>query len=173
MANEGKSFGNPAKEYAQRVAIESFTKRPVETFQNEWMDRGVELEMEAREMYEMQRFCDVDNGGFMSMDRFGASSDGLVGEFGMIEIKSVKFNTHFERLRLGGVDNKYYWQMLGNLWVYGRTWCDFVSYCPDFPESKQLYVCRVEYNNEEAKRLILRLSEFIKEVDKNIKILQN
>ena len=37
MANYGKAFGNPALQYAMRVAIESKTKRSIETFKNDWM----------------------------------------------------------------------------------------------------------------------------------------
>jgi len=164
MANYGKAFGNPAKQYAMRVAIEGFTGRSIETFKNEWMERGNELEQSARDLYSFQTFTDVLPGGFAESGRFGGSSDGLAGN-GLIEIKSVKYSTHMERLIKGGIDNTYQWQIRGCMWLYDREWCDFISYCPDFPESKQLYVFRVERDAEEEKRLIARLNEFVKLVD--------
>ena len=171
MANYGKAFGNPALEYAMRVAIESKTMVSIETFQNEWMERGIELEEDARELYQMETFTDVLPGGFCEKDRFGSSSDGLVDE-GMVEIKCPKYTTHFERLIKGGIDPKYQWQIRGQMWVYDRPWCDFVSYCPDFTQRKRLYVCRVERDLVEEGRMVARLKEFVEQVDLFIKILE-
>lgn len=170
MANQGKAFGNPAIQYAQRVAIESKTNVNIETFQNEWMEKGIEMEQEAREAYQMATFTDVLPGGFCESGRFGSSSDGLV-EDGMTEIKCVKYNTHFERLVKGGFDTTYQWQIRGQMWLYDKPWCDFVSYCPDFPHNKQLYIYRVERDLVYEDEMIFRLNEFTQVVDKYIEIL--
>jgi len=171
MANYGKAFGNPALEYAMRVAIESKTNRSIETYKNEWMDRGLELESDAREAYQDITFRDVFPGNYSEIGRFGASSDGLTGE-GMIEIKCVKYNTHFERLVKGGFDTSYQWQIRGQMWLYDKPWCDFVSYCPDFPHNKQLYIYRVERDHQEEQSLMNRLEEFEQVVDKYINLLE-
>ncbi len=171
MANYGKAFGNPAIQYAQRIAIESKTNVNIETFKNEWMERGVELEADARELYQDLTFTEVYPGGFSEIGRFGASSDGQV-EKGLIEIKSVKYNTHFERLVKGGFDTAYQWQIRGQMWLYDRDWCDFVSYCPDFPHNKELYIYRVERDQEEEKRMIERLNEFADKVDYYTNLLE-
>jgi len=172
MANYGKAFGNPAIQYAQRIAIESKTNRSIETFKSEWMERGIELEADARELYSDLTFTDVLPGGFAQDGRFGASSDGIAGE-GLIEIKSVKYSTHFERLVKGGYDRAYQWQMRGQMWLYDKPWCDFVSYCPDFPVNKQLYIFRVERDQEEEGKLIARLTEFESTVQYHINILED
>jgi len=171
MANYGKAFGNPAVQYAQRIAIEAKTNRSIETFKNEWMDRGTELEDDARQLYSDLTFTDVLPGGFAHDGRFGASSDGIAGE-GLIEIKSVKYNTHFERLVKGGFDTSYQWQIRGQMWLYDRDWCDFVSYCPDFPVNKQLYIFRVDRDEELEEQLKTRLNEFAELVDHYINILE-
>ena len=171
MANNGKAFGKPALDYAMRVAIESKTNVSIETYQNEWMEKGIETEQEAREAYEIETFQDVLPGGFCEVDRFGSSSDGLVSD-GMIEIKCTKYNTHFERLVKGGFDSSYQWQIRGQMWVYEKPWCDFVSYCPDFPMNKQLYVFRVDRDRELEKQMLVRLNQFSVEVDKYIRILE-
>lgn len=171
MANSPGAFGNPAKEYAMRVAIESKTNRSIETFKNEWMDRGNELESDARELYQDLTFRDVFPGNYSEIGRFGASSDGLTGD-GLIEIKCVKYNTHMQRLIKGGYDTKYRWQIRGQMWLYDRDWCDFVSYCPDFPESKQLYIFRVERDPVEENQLITRLNDFEKTVQTYINLLE-
>jgi putative phage-type endonuclease len=171
MANYGKAFGNPAVQYAQRVAIESKTKRCIETYSNQWMDRGVELEDDARQMYSDLNFADVLPGGFMQYGHFGSSSDGLTDD-GMIEIKCPKYSTHFNTIVKGGYDESYQWQIRGQMWIYNRPWCDFVSYCPDFPLDKQLYVYRVERDKELEEKLVGRLNEFVTVVNSYIKHLE-
>ena len=171
MANYGKAFGNPALQYAMRIAIESKTNRTIETFKNDWMERGIEMEQDARDLYSDLTFTDVLPGGFAESGRFGASSDGLTDK-GLIEIKCPKFSTHFETLRKGKYDLTYQWQIRGQMWLYDKPWCDFVSYCPDFPVNKQLYIFRVERDAEEEKRLIARLKEFEQTVESYINILE-
>ncbi len=170
LANAPKAFGNPAIQYAQRVAIEGKTNVTIETFQNDWMEKGLELEQDAREAYQMATFTDVLPGGFAELDRFGSSSDGLVGP-GMIEIKCPKYSTHFDSLVKGGYDSKYQWQMRGQMWVYDKPWVDFVSYCPDLPQNKQLYIFRVERDKAEEDHMIARLNQFVSQVDTFIQIL--
>ncbi len=158
--NLSAAWGKQAKDYAMRIAIERTTGKIMDHgFSNEWMDRGHELEPIAREEYEYQTFTDVTNGGFICDDNFGASSDGLVKKGG-IEIKSVKYTTHFERLIKGGFDPKYTWQIYGNIWAYNLQWLDFVSFCPEFPEDKQLYIFRVKRDDEKIKNLVDRLDRF-------------
>jgi len=171
MANYGKAFGNPAIQYAMRTAIESKTKRMIETFQNEWMARGTELEQDAREAYEMQTFRTVLPGGFCERDGFGASSDGLADE-GMIEIKCPKYSTHFATLLSESYDTTYQWQIRGQMWLYDRPWCDFVSYCPEMPESKQLLIYRVERDVFEERKLVARLTDFKELVQSYINALE-
>ena len=170
LANLGKTFGPPAVEYAMRVAIESQTGRGITNFQNSWMERGLEEEPNAREMYSDLTFTEVTNGGFMEFGRFGSSSDGLTDE-GMIEIKCPKFSTHMEWIVKGGYDLKYQWQIRGQMYIYDRPWCDFVSYCPDFPTDKQLYTFRVERDRDQEAVMIERLNEFVTVVDSYIKHL--
>lgn len=65
MANNGKAFGEPAKRYAQKVALERVTrKREDESYSNAFMERGTELEPFARTLYSQETMNDVDNGGF-------------------------------------------------------------------------------------------------------------
>lgn len=167
MANDGKAFGKPAITYAQKVAIESYTHRSIESYTNEWMERGKEQEDAARDAYKAHMFVDVHPGDFAEDETgtYGASSDGQVEGGGLIEIKCVKYNTHFERLLKGSYDTSYRWQILGNLWLYDQEWCDFVSYCSDFPVSKQLYVFRVFRDRAVEAGMISRLTDFANQVN--------
>ena len=169
MANDDK-FGDPAKDYAERLALERRTLTRIETFKNEYMERGTNLEPEARALYEMENFVKVENGGFFKSGWIGGSPDGLVGEGG-IEIKSVIYGTHFERLRKGGYDLKYKWQIQGNALLAGLDWVDFVQYCPEFPPNKRLYVFRVERDEEMISALLDKLERFELLITDNLKLL--
>jgi hypothetical protein len=60
------------------------------------MQRGIELEPEARAFYELERSLDVRQVGFITTDdgRFGCSPDGLVGVEGGLELKCPDGKTH-------------------------------------------------------------------------------
>ena len=163
MANYGKAFGDPAKKYAVNIAIEQITGNAIaSTYTNDHMQRGHEQEPIAREMYEDDYFCEVTNGGFFESEFVGCSPDGLVDNDGVIEIKSVISTTHFATLKRQDVDPAYKWQCIGNLKFTGRDWIDFISYCEEFPESKQLFVKRMKKEDftEEFKMIDERIRQF-------------
>jgi hypothetical protein len=163
MANYNKAFGNPAKEYAVNIAIEQITKKPVpSSYTNSHMQRGHEQEPIARMLYEDDTFCSVDNGGFFGSDFVGCSPDGLVNNNGVIEIKSVISKVHYASVKRQNLDPAYKWQCIGNLLFTGREWLDFVSYCSDFPQDKQLFIHRIKSDDlsEEFGMIAKRIGEF-------------
>ncbi len=162
MANLGKAFGEPAKKYAVNIAIEQITGNPITSnYSNDHMERGHEQEPIARGLYEQEMFCEVDNGGFFDGGFIGCSPDGIL-EDGVIEIKSVIPSVHFANIKRGTVDPAYKWQCIGNLQYTDREWLDFISFCADFPEDKQLFTHRLyaEKLTEEFKILNDRTHEF-------------
>jgi hypothetical protein len=168
MANDGKAFGDPAKDYALKIALERVTGRRAEfSFTNDDMERGHEQEPVARMIYEDDRFVDVGNGGFFDCGEYGDSPDGLIGDDGVLEIKCVVAKTHYATLRRGSFDPAYRWQLVGHLDCTGRQWVDFASYCSDFPESEQLIVYRLTRDEcaAELERLRERRSQFLALVD--------
>jgi len=177
MANEGKAFGQPAIEYAEKVALEIVTGERDESssFKNGYMERGNDLEPVAKELYEIERFCEVSNGGFNISDceKFGDSPDGNVGKNGCIEIKSVIPKTQWKRIKKGGIDLSYKWQIQGHLLLGKKEWCDFVSYCPEMPENKRLHIERVYPDEDMIKRLKQRLTLFHEEVLNNVELLKS
>ena len=124
-----------------KVAYERLTNESPESFSNEWMQRGSELEPEAREWYELETYNKVHNGGFFEHSEWiGASPDGLVGDDGLIEIKCPKYSTMIGYLINKELPKTYEWQVHGQLWVADRQWCDFVAYHPKL----QPLIIRVE-----------------------------
>lgn len=171
MANYGKAFGDPAKRYALQIALEILTGRKAEhSFKNDDMERGHEQEPIARMLYEEQNFVDITNGGFFDCGDHGDSPDGLVGDDGVIEIKSVLAPTHEATLLRGAPDPAYRWQLIGHLDCTGRDWVDFVSYCSDYPEWKQLAVYRINRTDvgDELAMLAERRAEFLRLVQQKV-----
>lgn len=174
MANYGKAFGDPAKKYAVSIALGQITGKPMpQGFSNEHMERGHEDEHLARMAYEAETFCKVKKGGFFYCDDFGSSPDGLVGDDGAIEIKCAIPSIHYERIRKQSYDSAYKWQLVGNMMIPGRKWIDFVSFCPEFPPDKRLYIVKLRACNfkEEFDMVRIRVNEFrrlIKETKETI-----
>lgn len=164
MANFGKAFGEPAQRYALQIALEIVTGRKAEhSFKNDEMERGHEQEPMARMLYEDLHFTEITNGGFFDCGDYGDSPDGLVGDDGVIEIKSVIASTHRATIKRGSPDPSYRWQIVGHLDCSGRDWVDFVSYCSDYPEWSQLVVYRTYRADvaEELAQLAERRSQFL------------
>ena len=101
----------------------------------EWMQRGTELEPQAREFYEFASDSHVDLIGFCKDDvyEYGVSPDGLIGSDGLLEIKCPAPSTHIGYLRANKLPSTYKQQVMGQLLVTERAWCDFLSYHPDMP----------------------------------------
>lgn len=157
MANNGAAFGDPAKRYALQLALERINGCKVQvSFTNEHMERGHEQEPIARMLYEEETFTEVTNGGFFDWGEYGDSPDGLVGDEGVAEFKSVIAPTHYATFRRGNFDPAYRWQLVGHLDCTARRWVDFCSFCADFPETQRLLVYRMYRDDVAAEIQALR-----------------
>jgi putative phage-type endonuclease len=132
------------KDLITEIAGELITGEVEETYSNDAMERGKELEPEARIMYENELFK-VDQVGFCLPDEenefsdwIGVSPDGLLYD-GMVEIKCPLRKTHLNYIEAGKLPTEYWWQVQGQLFVTGLAWCDFVSYYPNM----KMFVVRV------------------------------
>jgi putative phage-type endonuclease len=150
------------------LVVERLTGQPVETYQNDAMRRGTELEAEARDAYSFTTSLAVEETGFVTCDDLpntGCSPDGLIGDDGLVEIKCpASMAKHLDALLKGSHAVEYAWQLQHQLMVTGRAWVDAVSYDSRFPEHLQLAVVRV-FPNEPA---ISELREAIMAADVEI-----
>lgn len=96
------------------------------------MLRGQMDEPIARDLY-AEHFAPVRELGFMvraeSTWRLGYSPDGLVGDDGLIEIKSRRQKKQLTTVLADEVPPENMAQLQAGLLVTGREWCDYVSYC--------------------------------------------
>lgn len=175
MANDGRAFGDPAKAYALKIALEIKTGKAAEySFSNDHMIRGQEQEPIARMLYEEENFLTIGNGGFFDCGRHGDSPDGLILKDGVLEIKCVIATTHYATMLRDSFDPAHRWQLVSHLDCSERNWVDFVSYCSDFPEDKQMLVYRL-YREEckvELERLAARRHDFLELVDSTLRNIQ-
>ena len=168
MANGEKAFGDPAKKLAVDIALEQIVGHPVGiSYSNAQMERGHEQEPIARLLYESEYFYSVDDGGVYDNGFTGCSPDGLVNLDGLIEIKSVIASQQYKRVKSGTYDSGYRWQLMFNLKESGREWIDYISYCSDFPEGKQLFVQRIHAKDqvETFRKIDVRVEKYLKLVE--------
>lgn len=96
------------------------------------MERGTLDEPYARDVYS-QHHARVTELGFMVRDfegfQIGYSPDGLVGEDGLIEIKSRVQKIHLKTVLADEVPGENMAQLQTGLLVSGREWIDYTSYC--------------------------------------------
>lgn len=138
VANNDESRGLTATLVAERIT--GYTEPTWTSFD---MERGIEMEPVARDIYS-GHYAEVVECGFMVRElvsgvSLGYSPDGLVGDEGLIEIKSPRAKTHLNTILADEVPAGYMAQLQAGLLVSGRNWIDFVSYCGGLP----LWVKRV------------------------------
>lgn len=96
------------------------------------MERGTLDEPYARDIYSAHH-APVTELGFMVRNfgdfLIGYSPDGLVGDDGLIEIKSRAQKIQLKTVLANEVPAENMAQIQAGLLVSGRSWCDYVSYC--------------------------------------------
>ena len=154
-AREKLKNGEPsgkAKLYAFDLARERCGGTAATVFQNAAMRFGTEQEPIARMELEARKGYLVQEAGFaVTPDgAFGVSVDGLVGDDGIIEIKTmVSSDTLFTAVVDGDI-SAYRDQIVGALWLTGRKWCDLTLWAPDLAGiGRDMTVIRIERDEAE------------------------
>jgi len=163
------------KNYRTELVVQRLTGEPGESFTNSAMLHGVDNEPFARAAYEAATsYCvmQVPFVNHLTISNFGCSPDGMISTNGLIEIKCPNSTTHIEYLLDGKPPTKYVPQMQCQMAVTGRKWCDFVSYDPRLPEDLQLFVVRLERDDEYIKAMEEEVTKFLEEVETMYKQLK-
>jgi hypothetical protein len=145
----------------RRLAGEIITGEIGETYRNDAMDRGIEMEKDAREWYERARFVDLKQCGFvrrtLPSGRFaGASPDSFIGEDGALEVKTTRPDLWIELFETGTAPTEHKAQLHGNLWITGRRWIDLVVFYRGMPRG-----LTYRFNRDEA---------YIKEISNAVEV---
>jgi len=154
--------------YMADLIAERLTGQKAESFTNAAMQWGVDKEPQARVEYEIKTGLLVEQVAFVehpTIQMFGCSPDGYVGDDGLIEIKCPNTSTHIEYLRKEKPPAKYVPQMQCQMAVTGRKWCDFVSFDPRLPDGLQLFIVRLERDDKYISKMESVVQEFLNEVN--------
>lgn len=176
IAKTKTSYGATRDNYMTQLICERLSGERAEFFVNNAMQFGIDTEPLARSAYEYSANIMVEEVGFIphpKIEQSGASPDGLVGQFGMLEIKCPETKTHIETLLTETVPNKYITQMQWQMACAQRQWCDYVSFDPRIRADLQLFVKRVEFDATYVAMLEEEVIKFLKELDIKVNKLNN
>ncbi|CAB4134134.1 phage_rel_nuc, putative phage-type endonuclease [uncultured Caudovirales phage] len=160
--------------YLAQLVCERMTGKPAESYSNAAMAWGTEQEPFARAAYESAKDILVQEVGFVVhplIEDAGASPDGLVGLFGLVEIKCPNTATHIQTLLDQKVPEKYNTQMQWQMACTQRQWCDFVSFDPRMAEGLQIFIKRVEFDPIYVAQLEKEVINFLMDVEEKIQKL--
>lgn len=127
----GRSLTRDA--YMRKLAGEVLTGEPApEGYSNGFMERGKQLEDEARTLYAFMRDVEPQRVGFIRNGAKGASPDSLLPTAGL-EIKVPIPATLIGWLQRGELPSEHKAQVQGSMLVAERDTWEFMAYCPKLP----------------------------------------
>lgn len=148
LTSTGKVASNDtSRALVAQLVAERITGWTDPVYVSDDMLRGHDDEPRAVDVY-AEHYAPVTTTGFMVRDDWGFSigysPDGLVGDGGLVEVKSRRAKKQLQTILDDAVPAENMAQLQCGLLVSGREWCDYVSYCGGMP----LYVKRVEPDPE-------------------------
>jgi len=171
-SNFSKAIGKPGSTrstYMRKLMAERLTGQREESYSNDAMKRGIELEDEARLHYENMTGKIVKQVGFVEHSEFvGVSPDGLIDDDGGIEIKAPNSSTHLQYIMEDKVPACYMAQIQGSLWVTEREYWVFMSYDPRVSRRPE-FIKRVERDEVYIAKIQVGVEKFIAEMEVMIK----
>lgn len=157
----GKGESETRKKLLYRKAGEIITGKPAESYSNHHMERGHILEPDARNLYAFMKDVDPQLVGFVRNGRRGASPDALVGNDGVLEIKTKMPERLIPVIEDQGFPTEHKAQCQGILMVTEREWVDLACYWPGF----DLVIRRAYRDEEYIQKLSDAINEFNDELD--------
>jgi hypothetical protein len=167
-------YSDSAAKYRNRILTEWIVGHPIDWSGSGdalWMERGVEMEAEARAYYNFQFDTEVQQVGFLVRDdgKFGGSPDGLVGEDGGVEFKCPSLHVMVGYvIAPETLEATYRGQVQSYLYISGRKWWDLVAYNPELPP----VALRILPDEKYVAALESALSRFITDLDEAKRILR-
>ncbi|MCY1276900.1 YqaJ-like viral recombinase domain protein [compost metagenome] len=151
-------FGVGAFTYMDRLIGERITGAEAEPWRgNASSARGHILEPAVRELYCLRQDIEpinIEQVGIILNHGIGYSPDGMVGEDGLIEVKTKIPEKLVSVILDTKVPGEHVAQCQGGLWVSEREWIDFLGYWPGMP------LCLVRAYRDEA--MIRKIAERVR-----------
>lgn len=178
---KGEERGRPSAKciaYAAQVAVERIAGRPVDkVFQNWQMREGQEQEPHARNAYDVETGNVVQEVGAITTDDdlFLYSPDGLIGDDGLLEVKTLLSPDVILRVIGRGDLSEYLDQCMGGLWLTGRKWIDLVLWAPALePIGRQLTIHHIERDESAIEALesdLIAFAAMVREAEQALRTI--
>lgn len=157
-----KGEGKTRKSLMLNMVGEMLSGQKPDSFVSGPMRDGLLYEDEARNLYSFITGNEVEEIGCITEGPHKHTSpDGLIGEDGMVEIKTVIPSTFVEYKLSMKTPTDYRRQMLWGLHIAQRKWCDYVVYSPTIKNTMSLIVQRQERDEIEIAAMDKEADEFI------------
>lgn len=167
-SGKGGGESKTRRTYMLKLAGEILTGEPMENYTNGHMERGKIMEDEARDFYSFMTDAEPQRVGFIVNGRKGCSPDSLIGDKGMLEIKTALPHILIDRLLRDEFPPEHKAQCQGQLWVAEREWIDIAVYWPKLP----LFVKRAFRDEDYIAKLTVAVSEFNDELAETVDRIQ-
>lgn len=164
-----KGEGKTRAKYMRQLAGEIITGQPMEGFSNAHTERGHVMEPEARELYAFATDTAPEQVGFVRNGQKGCSPDSLIGDEGMLEIKTKIPDLLIECLERNEFPREHRAQCQGALWVAEREWIDIVVYWPAMP----VFIKRAHRDEEYIANLAGEIDRFNDELAALVERIRN
>ncbi len=168
------------------LAVERLTGNPTESYTSTAMQWGTDTEPLARMAYAFRTGQQVAEVAFVDhpeIEWSGCSPDGIIylatdsgpGPMpkGLVEIKCPNTSNHIKTITGSAIAKKYNYQMQWQMACTGAHWCDYASFDPRMPGHLQLKIIRVERDEALIAKLEHDAMEFLAEVGRMVKTLEN
>ena len=135
-----KGEGRTRRTYLLKLLGERLSGQVADGFSNAHTERGHEQEPDARNWYAFHHDAEPVQVGFIRNGEKGCSPDSLIGDNGLLEIKTKLAHLQCEVLLADRCPTDHYAQVQGQIWIAEREWCDFLSWSPGLhPFVKRVY----------------------------------
>jgi len=175
IMRKGKSGPSKMREtYKGELVAERLSGVQEDGFKSAPMMRGTEVEPKARDTYAFMFGAKIQQVGLVihpTIEMAAASTDSLVGDDGLLEVKCPNSSTHIQTLLGEPIDPDYVKQIQWGLACTGRQWCDYISFDDRLPPEMQLHRIRVLRDHATILEMEIAVRAFLKEVDELVEEL--
>ena len=164
--------GRGREKLMNQLLDEIITGQNAESYQNANMRRGTEYEPKARLYYELITGNIVEEVALITNDVKGVhySPDGLIGNDGLLEIKTRLPHVFLEKIDSGKIEIGYIRQVQHGLWVTERQYCDFMNYCPEAKDP--MHLTRIERDEKMIREIKVEVRLFLEELNAKVERLR-
>jgi hypothetical protein len=163
-SGKGGGESKTRRTYMLKLAGEIITGEPMENYTNAHIERGRIMEDEARDLYCFTTDADPQRVGFIVNGPKGCSPDSLIGDRGMVEIKTQLPHLLIDTLLKDDFPPEHKAQCQGALWVAEREWIDIAVYWPRLP----LFIKRAHRDEAYIAQLAQAVDQFNAELAETV-----